>query len=220
MKLPKAETLILLAFLVCALLWGFSKCAERRSGSVRQVREIEGSDAEDRPAKPDTASVSMTPKTAEKQEKEHPEMPKPAAQTQTAEPAPKTGPPPKRPELTNDIKKADPPPAKEQSTAKSSGSNLFVSIDGLKVRKEPGLKGETLETLKLYDQVTFLNKKTDWTQEISLGYEKVTDHWVKVRTKSGIEGWVFGAGVHYYKTKRQGVLDDKKTPEQTKKKNR
>jgi hypothetical protein len=86
------------------------------------------------------------------------------------------------------------------------------------VRKEPGLKGESVAELKLYEPVTFLNKKTEWTQEISLGYEKVTDHWVKVRTQSGKEGWVFGAGVHYYKMKRQGVLEDKKPAETAPKK--
>lgn len=75
------------------------------------------------------------------------------------------------------------------------------------MRKEPGLKGETVAELRLYEPVTFLNQKTDWTQEISLGYEKVTDHWVKIRTQSGFEGWVFGAGVHYYKMKRQGVIE-------------
>ncbi|HAD12714.1 MAG TPA: hypothetical protein DCF33_09785 [Saprospirales bacterium] len=220
MKLPKAETLILSAFLVCALMWGFTKCAERRSQTIRQVREIEGSDVEERPLKPD--SVRAQPKLAEPEpkEKEHPEMPRPTTQSQPAPQAAKSGPPPKRPELTNDIKKSEPPPPAATTAAKAAGSTLFVSIDGLKVRKEPGLKGETVETLKLYDQVTFLNKKTEWTQEISLGYEKVTDHWVKVRTPSGKEGWVFGAGVHYYKTKRQGVQDDKKAQEPAKKKNR
>ncbi|MCC7464721.1 MAG: SH3 domain-containing protein [Saprospiraceae bacterium] len=211
MKLPKAETLILLAFLVCALLWGFSKCAERRSESVRQVRELDGSEAdEDRPAKPDSVSAKPRPAPAPAKEKEHPEMPQPAAQSQPTQPQPKSGPPPKRPELTNDIKKSATPPPAATTANKSSGSTLYVSIDGLKVRKEPGLKGETLESLKLYEPVTFLNKKTEWTQEISLGTEKVTDHWVKVRTKTGNEGWVFGAGVHFYKTKRQGVLEDKK----------
>jgi hypothetical protein len=87
------------------------------------------------------------------------------------------------------------------------------------VRKEPGLKGETVAELKLFEPVTFLNQKTDWTQEISLGYEKVTDHWIKIRTQSGKSGWVFGAGVHYYKMKRKGVLETTK-PEPVKKKNR
>lgn len=209
MNLPKAETLILLAFLVCALLWGFSKCSERRSESVREVREMDDSD-DDRPAKPDSVSARPKPTPPPEKEKEHPEMPQPAAQSQPSPPPVKSGPPPKRPELTNDIKKTDPPPPAATTANKSSGSTLYVSIDGLKVRKEPGLKGETLESLKLYEPVTFLNKKTEWTQEISLGVEKVTDHWVKVRTQTGKEGWVFGAGVHYYKTKRQGILEDKK----------
>jgi len=75
------------------------------------------------------------------------------------------------------------------------------------MRKQPGLKGELVAQLDLYEQVYFLNQKSEKTEEISLGYEKVTDHWVKVRTKSGREGWVFGAGVHYYKMKRKGVME-------------
>ena len=86
------------------------------------------------------------------------------------------------------------------------------------MRKEPGLKGEAVEQLKLYEPVTFLNQKTEWKQEISLGYEKVTDHWVKIRTASGKVGWVFGAGVHFYKTKREGVINDSKPAENTPKK--
>ena len=107
---------------------------------------------------------------------------------------------PARPSLSNQQPTATNPPANIKS------STLYVTIDGLNVRKEPGLKGETIAKLALYEPVTFLNKKTEWTQEISLGYEKVTDHWVKIRTQSGKEGWVFGAGVHYYKMKRQGVM--------------
>jgi hypothetical protein len=75
------------------------------------------------------------------------------------------------------------------------------------MRKEPGLKSETVAKLDLYEQVYFMNEKTDYTQEINLGKEMATDYWVKVKTKSGKVGWVFGAGVHYYKQKRKGVLD-------------
>lgn len=211
MKLPKSETLILFAFLVCMILWAMSKCSDRRAESARRVRETEDTDVEDRPVKRDTAVVQQAPKA--------PVNPPPTTTPVSTEPqspptallTPKPGAAPKRPELTNDVK-----PPSTPSTA--TGSTLYATIDGLKVRKEPGLKGETLAELKLYEPVTFLNKKTDWTQEISLGYEKVTDHWVKVRTQSGKEGWVFGAGVHYYKMKRQGVLEDKKTPETNPKK--
>ena len=93
-----------------------------------------------------------------------------------------------------------------------SGVPLFITIDGLKLRKEPGLKGEAIEQLKLNEQVTFLNQKTDWSQEISMDGEKVTDYWVKVRTASGKTGWVFGAGLHYYKMKRSAKPAAVKSP--------
>lgn len=210
MKFPKAETLILLAFLVCMALWAMSKCSDRRSESVRRVREVEGSDEEDRPAKRDTIVVQPAPT------KPSEEVPSPAppvqSSPQTTVLTPKPGAAPKRPS------EVPPTTAPAASSSSTNGSTLFVSIDGLKVRKEPGLKGETVAELKLYEPVTFLNKKTEWTQEISLGYEKVTDHWVKIRTQSGKDGWVFGAGVHYYKMKRQGVMEEKKPLETTPKK--
>ncbi len=212
MKLPKAETLILLAFLVCMALWAASKCSARRADSVRRVLDTEDPEGEERPAKRDTVVIQSAPKMPTNEVAEDPAVP-PVTQSPQPQPTPKPGAAPKRPTLTNEISQ---PPAPSSTSA--SGSTLFVTIDGLKVRKEAGLKSETLAELKLYEPVTFLNKKTEWTQEISLGYEKVTDHWVKVRTQSGKEGWVFGAGVHYYKMKRQGVLEDKKPVETTPKK--
>jgi uncharacterized protein YgiM (DUF1202 family) len=84
---------------------------------------------------------------------------------------------------------------------------LYVTIDQLKMRKEPGLKGKSIGQLDLYSQVYFTGERTDWKQEISLGKEKVTDCWVKIKTKEGKTGWVFGAGVNYYKEKRKGVIE-------------
>ena len=103
-------------------------------------------------------------------------------------------------------------PVTTKTTDDAAGIPLFVTIDGLKLRKEPGLKGESIEQLKLNEQVTFLNQKTDWSQEINMGEEKVTDYWVKVRTASGKTGWVFGAGLHYYKMKRSAKPAAVKTP--------
>jgi len=206
MKLPKAEILILLAFLGFMAFWATSKCSERRADSVRRGRDVVDTESEERPVKRDTVVVQSAPKMPSNQPVENPAVPPVTQSHPTALPAPRPGVAPKRPSLSNETTTSATPPS-------TSGSTLFVTIDGLKVRKEPGLKGETVAELKLYEPVTFLNKKTDWTQEISLGYEKVTDHWVKVRTQSGKDGWVFGAGVHYYKMKRQGVLEDKKPVE-------
>ena len=72
-----------------------------------------------------------------------------------------------------------------------------------KVDKEPAVKSPSVDKIKLNEEVYFFNQKTDWEEELSLAYNlaPVKDRWVKIQTKRGKEGWVFGAGVHYYKTK-------------------
>jgi hypothetical protein len=204
MKLPKVETLILLAFLGCVALWAISKCSGKRSDLVRRVRELDGDEREERPVRRDTV-VATNPAPTPTPSTTPAALPPASAAPTTVQPPPQPGARPQRPTLSNSpaSSAASPPPA---ASTKNSAT-LYATIEGLKVRKEPGLKSETLATLELYEPVTFLNQKTEWTQEISLGYEKVTDHWVKVRTKSGKIGWVFGAGVHYYKMKRKGVMD-------------
>lgn len=203
MKIPNAESLILFAFLGCIALWAVSKCTARRSDFVRQ--ELMADDeSEEPPVRKDTV-VAVAPQKP---------LPTPAA--------PVTIPAP--PQYSSTLRQPNPVPDRPAETAppkpgstSKPGTTLYVTIDGLKVRKEPGLKGQMLEQLALYTPVTFLNQKTEWTQEISLGYEKVTDHWIKIKTAKGNVGWVFGAGLHYYKMKRSGVTPNK--PAETKKKN-
>jgi len=82
---------------------------------------------------------------------------------------------------------------------------LYSTIAGLNVRAEPKLNAKVLDRLALYEEVAFLNEISDSTQEISLGKIVRNDPWVKIRTQKGRTGWVFGAGVHYYKLKLEGV---------------
>jgi hypothetical protein len=98
---------------------------------------------------------------------------------------------------------ANPPAAKPEMQY----SRLYVTIEGLNLRTEPGLKSKVLVKLPLYEEVFFLNEVTDSTTELSIGYEKTNEPWVKVRTRKGQEGWVYGAGVNYYKKKRSGALE-------------
>ncbi len=86
-------------------------------------------------------------------------------------------------------------------------TKLYITIDNLKLRKGPSLDSTVVATLPLFEQVYFLGEVTEFTQEISLGYEIVEEPWVKVSTRKGYDGWVFGAGVHYYKKKRGGVME-------------
>ncbi len=197
MKIPKIETLIIVVFLGSVLLWGISKCSAKRAQLAD--RDKKETDDERPPAKRDTVFVPQ----------QKPVLTQPSA---TPQPVPQASsqPPGRTPQLAPTDPQTSPAPAKSPGTsapATNKYPTLYVTIDGLKVRKEPGLKGDAVTKLELYQPVFFLNQKTEWTQEISLGTEKVTDHWVKIRTASGKEGWVFGAGVHYYKMKRKGVLE-------------
>ncbi len=96
-------------------------------------------------------------------------------------------------------------PAPVQEAIRERYTPLYVTIAGLNVRSEPKLTAKVVERLSLYEEVAFLNEVTDSTQEISLGTIVRNEPWVKIRTSKGRTGWVFGAGVHYYKLKLEGA---------------
>lgn len=82
---------------------------------------------------------------------------------------------------------------------------LYVITPALNLRTGPGLKFKVLERYSLHDELQFLGEVTDTTQKINLG-EIVTDEpWIKVRSPKGTEGWVYGAGVDFYKRELKGV---------------
>ena len=212
MKIPKIESLIIFVFFGCVAMWAISKCGNKRSTLVRSVSS-QNDEAEERPQRRDT--IALSPPAAATQAQQPVQQPaaqqqvstqRPAAQPATA-PVSISGPSAAAPAVSMAKPTRAPATAAPAPAAQPKYSTLYVTIDGLKMRKTPGLKGDLVTKLELYEPVFFLNQKSEKTEEISLGYEKVTDHWVKVRTQSGKEGWVFGAGVYYYKMKRKGVMD-------------
>jgi uncharacterized protein YgiM (DUF1202 family) len=85
---------------------------------------------------------------------------------------------------------------------------LYVITPALNMRTGPGLRFKILERLELYDELQFLGEVTDTTQRIDLGEITAEEPWVKVRSSSGKEGWVFGACIDYYKHELKGVETD------------
>lgn len=85
---------------------------------------------------------------------------------------------------------------------------LYSTINGLNVRTGPSIKNNKVARLGLYEEVTFTGEVTDSLYTIDLGDISPTAPWVKVKTKDGKEGWVFGAGVSYYKYQLKGVITD------------
>lgn len=100
-----------------------------------------------------------------------------------------------------------PTPTSVTTPATSDYSQLYITINKLKMRRSPELKADVIAELPLFEKVYFMNEVTDSLYEINLGYETAKEPWVKVRTKRGKEGWVYGAGVNYYKKKRSGVME-------------
>ncbi|MFK7808264.1 MAG: SH3 domain-containing protein [Saprospiraceae bacterium] len=110
-------------------------------------------------------------------------------------------------------------PTAEMSTAELASSTsptviertvfatkLYVSIEGLRLRRAPSVDSPFIMALPLFDELTFLNEVTDSTEIITLAEGiDANEPWVKVRHKKGHEGWVYGAGVHYYKVKFPGL---------------
>ncbi len=101
----------------------------------------------------------------------------------------------------------DSTPKPEVSVAEKKITKLFVTIDGLNVRNAPNVKAKSFGKLKLYDEVVFMNDVTKETTKLSLGTTEANEPWIKIKTKKGTVGWVYGAGVSYYKTKKKGVLN-------------
>lgn len=86
-------------------------------------------------------------------------------------------------------------------------TTLYSTIDGLNVRSGPSLKNGVLARIPLYEEVTFLGEVTDSLYEIDLGEVTPKAPWVRVELEDGKKGWVYGAGVSYYKTRLEGVIN-------------
>lgn len=197
---------MILAFFGVVAVWAVSKCTAQKNNFNYKNRLATDDPDEERPIKKDSIKISpQNPAT-------------PTENPVTITPKSGTLPPPPPPSGEKVLPKTpgqlNAPSAKTTltnapatSTSTASYTTLYVTIEGLKLRKSPGLHSDLMDKLKLYEPVLFLNKKSEKQEEISLGSEKVTDYWFKVRTKSGKEGWVFGAGVAFYKTKRKGVVE-------------
>lgn len=96
------------------------------------------------------------------------------------------------------------PPAPKTEIVREEITPLFVVLEELNMRAQPKLNGTLLARLQLYDEVYYMNEVSDFKQEINLGGVVYNEPWVKVKNQRGQIGWVYGAGVHYYKIRRPG----------------
>ncbi len=79
---------------------------------------------------------------------------------------------------------------------------LYVTIGGMNLREKPTLTSSVMQKMPLYEQVYFMDEITEFTQKLDLFEGYTTDEpWIKVQTKEGRVGWLYGAGVHFYRKK-------------------
>lgn len=85
---------------------------------------------------------------------------------------------------------------------KRSYTPLYVTLQDLKVRKGPSRDSSIITVLSLNEEVMFMEKRTGFRERINIGTEITNEPWVYIQTKKGHKGWVYGAGIHYFKWDR------------------
>ena len=98
--------------------------------------------------------------------------------------------------------KLDPHPEVIQQTIREEITPLYVNIEELNFRTGPSLNHKIIRKLSMYERVDFMNEITDSIQRIEMPWGMTEEPWIKVKSLQGELGWVYGAGVHYYKINR------------------
>ncbi len=76
---------------------------------------------------------------------------------------------------------------------------VYAWVDQLRVRQLPMLDAPVIIEVAEGDTLFFLNEKTVEKVQLTLREKKFNEPWLKVRTQSGHEGWVYGGGVTLFR---------------------
>lgn len=87
-------------------------------------------------------------------------------------------------------------------------TRLFVTIDSLNMRTGPHLDSTILVQLPIHEALYFLDEVTPYRQKINMGTYYAEEPWVKVKHERGYVGWVYGAGVNYYRVYKSTTLPE------------
>lgn len=173
--LPSVEILIILVFFLSFIIWAVSKCNDKQLSFDDSLPNQAAAKTE-QDIMDSMALAPLRPKALP--QKEEPIVVENPVSGTSSTSTPKTA---------------------------TAASRLYVTIDGLNMRTGPHLDSTIVAKLSLFEEVFFMNEITDSTQQINLGKEVADEPWVKVQNKRGKTGWVYGAGVNYYRKKRDGV---------------
>jgi len=86
-------------------------------------------------------------------------------------------------------------------TAVPAMVTVYAWVDKLRMRTEPDTKSAVVAEIPEGGAMTFLDEKTDFTQQFTLRGKSYDEPWLKVKTTEGKTGWVYGGGVKFYEPK-------------------
>jgi Bacterial SH3 domain len=69
-------------------------------------------------------------------------------------------------------------------------------VDNLRLRQDPNVTSKVLYTVNENEEVYYIDEKTIAEETIKMRGGDRTESWYKVKTKTGVVGWVFGGGLH------------------------
>jgi len=83
-----------------------------------------------------------------------------------------------------------------ENLSENNNQQYYVWLPILKVRTLPKTDAPLLAKIKKGDLVNYLGIKTQAKDNINIEGKVFEDHWMKIKLKNGIEGWVFGGGIN------------------------
>ena len=92
----------------------------------------------------------------------------------------------------------DKPEVENIETSTADFPVIFISVDSLNMRSGASLDSMVVSKLRLGEPILYLNEKTDFRQRINFEGAVRNAPWVKVRTRTGEEGWIYAAGARFY----------------------
>ena len=223
---PNVETAVMAIFLICVVLWGASRCKQKKLDAAIQSTTI-GTTPLDSVASPAASAPRIPPNKIRSLPADPNAMPQTTINNTSQYPQYQQQPPPVLSSPTTTTLPKPPqsgltstptpsatavpmPKGGQQNTqqipnsynTEPTGSALYVLIGGLNVRSKPDLKAKSLGKLKLDDQVYYMNEVTEQAQAVRLANgTSISKPWFKIKTKRGTIGWVHGSGVDFYKRK-------------------
>lgn len=72
---------------------------------------------------------------------------------------------------------------------------MVLQYDDMRLRETAGKAGKVLATLKEGVRVLDLGGRSEFSETVVLRGESITAQWMQVRTKEGMEGWMFGGAL-------------------------